>query len=477
LKLKVTRNAIWLTACRATGDFLNLLLFVIISRAFGPAGVGEYSYGFAVASFVFVVGCLGIEEYGLRQYARMQQARRAPFIAELLGAQAIMVVVAIVGLAVYLLLTAPKPTTLVIVVLLAYYQVAVAVAATLFIPAMAEQRMAQPAVSDLVTRALAFAVAGAAIRFGHLPLPLTLLGFPVAGTVLLVLAVRSARPAVGGLRVSLSRTTFVAIVGVLWSFALIEIFVQLLSRVGIIALTLKLGEAPAGVFAAGLRLIDVALMPLAFIGLAAYPRLSQLYITDAAAFRGAAAGLLWYLVLVSGGVAWGLYFVAPELLVPVLGVRFAGAEPVVRMMAAVAVMQALELVLGRLLFAADRQVVRAAGIIAGALSSVVLNLVLIPQLGVSGAVVAGVCSYTLIAILYAGALRKPLSGAGLSVPIGTLAAALTVGAGAAWLAIAQGSPRWVPAAAAAIAFCLIAGAGYGYAHGRARRAPAAAAQL
>jgi len=41
--LSTTRNAIWLTACRLTGDVLNLLLFVLISRRFGPGGAGLHS--------------------------------------------------------------------------------------------------------------------------------------------------------------------------------------------------------------------------------------------------------------------------------------------------------------------------------------------------------------------------------------------------------------------------------------------------
>src|SRR5262249_2732875 len=97
-RLRFTSNAVWLTGCRAGGDLLNLLLFVIVSRYFGPAGVGAYSYGFAVATFVFVIGCLGIEEYGLRQFARIDSERQRSFFAELLGAQLVMIGLAVAGL-------------------------------------------------------------------------------------------------------------------------------------------------------------------------------------------------------------------------------------------------------------------------------------------------------------------------------------------------------------------------------------------
>src|SRR5450631_4220317 len=121
--MTTTRNALWFTTCRLTGDVLNLLLFVLISREFAPAGVGAYSYGFAVATFAFVIGCLGIEEYGLRQYARTEAAHRPVFLSELMSTQALMVAAAIIALALYLTLTRPSSTTLLMVGSLGIYQI------------------------------------------------------------------------------------------------------------------------------------------------------------------------------------------------------------------------------------------------------------------------------------------------------------------------------------------------------------------
>lgn len=191
--MRTAKNAAWLTACRLSGDVLNLLLFVLISRQFGPAGVGTYSYGFAVATFVFVIGCLGIEEYGIRQYARMEPAAQAGFLAELLGTQLVMVAAAGAALAIYLMLTAPLPEKLAIVLELTAYQVAAAAAVSLFIPEMAYQRMAYPALAELASRVVACVVAGIAIYVLHASLASALLGFPLAAAVWMFLAIRSAR--------------------------------------------------------------------------------------------------------------------------------------------------------------------------------------------------------------------------------------------------------------------------------------------
>lgn len=458
--MSTTRNAIWLTGCRLSGDVLNLLLFVLISRRFGPAGAGAYSYGFAVATFAFVIGCLGIEEYGLRQYVRLEAATRPAFIGELLGTQMLMVAFAVLALIVYLALSAPTASTLVMVVALGAYQITAAVVATLFIPAMAAQRMLWPALAELTARAVAFAFAGYAIGIAHLPLAQAVLGYPLAAIVWLTVAIIATRRFAPTLRLTFSAAGTRRILKIVWSFALLEIFAQLFSRIGVIALSLNVGDAAAGIFATGLRLIEVALMPLSFFGLASYPRLSQLFATNLPDFRRSAANLMW-LMLVGGGVAaWGLYFIAPPLLVPILGQRFAGSEQLIQAMWLFALVQAVEVCLGRILLSADRQTANAAFVAGGAMISVLLNLLWVPRFEVRGAIYAGTAAYAAIDLFCMAALKRPLSGAALLRIFLPLAAAVALACGVcAWLA--QRDYAELPQAAAAVAaFLSIAAISY-----------------
>jgi len=462
-------NTAWLTGCRIAGDLLNLLLFVVISRHFGPAGVGAYSYCFAVATFAFVIGCLGIEEYGLRQYARMDTAQRPAFLGELLGTQTLMVAAAVIGLAGYLALTRPSPATLIMAGALGVYQITAAIVATLFIPAMAEQRMLWPALAQLAARTVAFAAAGCAIQIADAPLALALLGFPPAAVIWMWLAIRSARRYAPLLRLTFSWAGARRILAILWSFALLEIFAQLFARVGVIILSLAVSDAAAGLFATGLRLIEVALMPLSFLGVAAYPGLSQLFVTNVPAFRRSAVDLMWIMLFGGGAVAWGLYFVAPSLLVPVLGQRFAGAEPVIQTMAVFALVQAVGVGLGRVLLCADRQTANAAFVAAGAILSVILNVLLVPRYGVNGAIYAGAAAYAAIDVLCVGALRQPLTGAALRRMLVSLGASLAVGGGLAALFAMRGFSAWPQAIASAAGFIAIGAIAYRYRHGGAGR--------
>jgi O-antigen/teichoic acid export membrane protein len=350
---------------------------------------------------------------------------------------------------------------------LGFYQITAATVATLFIPAMAAQRMLWPALAELCARSVAFAGAAYAIEIVHAPLAVAVLGFPCAAVIWLGIALRAARRFAPHLRLAVSWAGARRILSVLWSFALLEIFAQLFARVGVISLSLGVGDAAAGVFATGLRLIEVALMPLSFLGVAAYPGLSRLYATDVPAFRRSAADLLWLMLLGGGAVAWGLYFVAPTLLVPVLGPRFAGAEPVIQTMAVFALVQAIEVGLGRLMLCADRQAANAWYVAGGAVLSVILNVLLVPRYGINGAIFAGAVAYAAIDILCVAALREPITGAALWRMLSSLGVSLAVGGGLAAVLALRGFPAWPQALVSVAAFLSIGALAYRYWRGSA----------
>ena len=458
--MNITRNAAWLLGCRISGDFLNLLLFVLISREFGPAGVGEYSYSFAVVGFIWVIGNLGIEDYGLREYLRIEPGRRSRFVAELLGTQLVMIGATIAGTAIYLWLTHPDAAMLASMGSIGFYQACLALSTALFIPAMSQQIMMGRALVDLSCRGAAFVFAGAAIYVWHTSIPYALLGYVVAGLLLAALARASAERHGCRVQICISGKALRRIVGVLWSFAAVEVLGQLFTRVGVIVLTLKVSEAAAGVYATGLRVIEVGLMPLAFMGVAAYPQLSRLFVENRAAFQRSGRDFIWLVVVAGIILAWGLYFIAPVLLVPVLGNKYAGTEPVMRAMAALAVIQALEVGMGRVLFAAHQQVPRALAIFLGAAAALGLNLVLVPRFAVNGAIAAGVFSFAVINGVYFAAMRRPMSGRKLPQALLGPFVGLLLGAVVARECAGQGFAVWVQALGSGVSFLIVAGAAF-----------------
>lgn len=397
------RNALVLLGCRVGADLLNFLLFLVVSRTFGPEGMGEYGYAFALAGLIYYAATLGIDEYGVREYTYRVPERRPSLLADLLGAQLCIALIVIVILIGYLYVTQPAVDTLAIIASMTIYQLGAAFSATLFVPAMAEQRMMAPAFINLLGRGSAFVVTGLLIWAFDCPLREASLAFAGGGLLMFVLALRSAASFNVQLKPNLTARVVLEGTRALWSFAAVGLLGQLLNRIGVIALSLQIGQAAAGIYTMGLKLVEVACLPLVFLGVAAYPRLCQAYVNRTSFHKLARQAVVAGAVL-AAVLALAMFFAVPPLLVPVLGERFAGTEAVIATMAAIVLAQGMEIVLGRLMLAANLNVARALRITVGTVACVLLTVALVPAFGIEAAIGALVCSYLLVDAMYSGSL-------------------------------------------------------------------------
>jgi glycosyltransferase involved in cell wall biosynthesis/O-antigen/teichoic acid export membrane protein len=452
---KITGNAFWLIACRVASDVLSLGLFIAISRQLGPAGAGAYSYGFAIATFVYVIGSLGIDEYAIREYVRIRPTERRSFMGGLLGLQICTLFVVLIALLAYLLVTGASPRTLAIVSTLSAYQFSSAVARCLFVPAIANQAMVAPAVAELLCRGTAVLIAVVALLLG-LSLAIALAGFALSAVALLLAGVASLRRYVGPVRPRFARASLVSTVAALGAFAAAELMVQTFNRIGLITLSLSHGEVVTGLYAAALKFVEVACLPLAFVGAAAYPRLSALAVADRQRFLKL-SGLFWALaILACGVVPWGLYFVAPVVLEWALGASFTPSAPILTGMVGLALLLLLEVPLVRLLLASNLQVERLKAIAAGVLVAVLLNVLLVPRLGIQGAVIAFTASLFVVDALYVIVLSRRFEPSTIAQPLTVLGVSVAGALTSYWAAMQIAWPSSATALATLGVFLLIA---------------------
>jgi len=405
---RLRRNASWLLACRVGADMLNFVLFLIVSRRFGPPGMGVYAYGFAIAGFVYSATTLGIDEHGIREYTRRPAERRPALLADLLGTQACIAVISLSALAIYLIATSPGVAALTVLLALTTYQLCAAFANTLFVPSMAEQRMVWPSLVIVLGRALGLTIAVPLILIWDTPLHIATLAFALGGIFTVLLAARSAAGHGLPLRLHVAWPALRSNVRTLWSFAAADVMSQVFTRIGVIALTLLATEHAAGVYAAGLKLVELACLPMLFLGRAAYPGLSRAF-DDLRRFERMTRQAIWIGIAIAVLSSAALAILIQPLLVPLLGAGFAGSESILAAMAAALVLvQGIEIVLGRLLLSANLNVARAAWTTVGACICAALTLATTRAFGIQAAVAAVVLSFVLVDFLYAASLRAAL---------------------------------------------------------------------
>jgi len=453
---RTAANAVWLTLTRFTADLLSFLLFIAISRHFGPAGTGAYSYSFAVAALVSVCGSLGLDVYGIREYARLGEAERRPLLARILATQTLAMGTAVLGLALYLVVTRPNPPTATLIVLLAVHLLGFAAARTLFVPAFAHQAMAAPAVAELICRGGAILAALLLMTVFQSSLTVALIGFPLGGLALATVAATSALRFGGQFRLHTSRSAIVQTIRAAWPFGVTDLVFQVYARADLVLLSLFAGEAVAGIYASGFKFVEVGTMPLTFLNVAAFPRLSRLCEADPSEFSEFADKVLRSTLFLGGVVAWGLFFVMPWVVVPLFGARFAPTAPLMRPLAALAFLFAVEIVLVRVLLAGHLQVTRLRLFAVGTGLNILLNLVLIPRFHIPGALAAWIITLAVIDLLYAGALRSHLSSRRLLAAFGAYVAAGACGLGVGLFVTRMGAAGWLAATMALVAYIFAA---------------------
>jgi PST family polysaccharide transporter len=449
-------NAIWLSCSRVLADILSFLLFVAVSRAFGPAGTGEYSYSFAIGSLVALAATSGFEEFGIREYVRSAAAARAQLWSNIVSTQCAQLCFALAGFGIFLAVSGGQSAPVTVVLELTIFQLGSALARTLFVPAMAAQAMIVPALLELSCRVTAIALALVVLLMPRPPeLTVTLLPFPAAAIVLVVLAYRNSTKHGAQWHLDLRWN-------VLWAtwrrtahFAGSETLSQFYTRTDLLMIAYFLGEERVGLYASDIKFVEVGIVPLTLLGMALYPVLTAVAERPVAEFAAAARDFCRIQLMLSGWLAVGIFVLIPILIVPLLGARFEPAAALLPWFALLAVLKGGEVALYRLLYSVHRQSVYFRSLAAGTAVIAVLNVLLIPRVGVTGAVQAAIFSTCCVVLICAAGFVRHVRWSVLTELAARLAVALALTWAAIMLAAALGVVPWLRAA---LGCCLFPGA-------------------
>lgn len=410
--MRVLRNAFWLTSARITGDLASFALFVAISRSFGPATIGEYSFSFALASFLAFLACAGFDECGTSLYARApDEAARRRVWADIVTAQYLQLGIAVLCFAVFLALTGGIRARVSVIVELSTLLTCQYLARTFFIPSMASQAMKAPALTDFACRFGAITFALASVWAAQTSLPLLLVGFPVAGVLLAALAARNASAHGMSLKPHGDLKRIANTLRSTSTFTGCELLGTFYARTDFLLIALLLGNTDVGLYATNMKFVEYGVIPLYLLGLAAYPSLTRAAAFDSVAFRGSLRELARFMFFLAGWVAVGLYCIVPLVIIPIFGAPFAPAAQILPWFAALALLKGAEGTIYRAAYAQRRPSVYLAAMIVGTALTIALNIALIPRLGLVGAVIAAIASVGVVIIVCAARLRDSLEPA------------------------------------------------------------------
>lgn len=405
-KIRILQNLGWLTGGQLAADFAAFIFFILLSRHFGPEGVGDYAFGLAIAMVGRTLVSLGVDNFGIREVATRTSEEAIDIVGRIMGAQCWLGAIYVTGCAVFLFAVGASVSTIIVTCLLTVYHLSTGFVRSLFLPAFADQRMEVPALLNSGSRVLAIAVGIGVMLLGGNGLSEVLVGFPVCGVLLVGLALWQAWRDLGGLRVDLYPESVFAIARQAWPFAAGQVLFRLHSRADILMLSLIAGSAATGIYAAALKIVDVSIILVGLFGLALYPTLTRLAEHDVPGFEIAVRTLMKGGLVVCVVLGWGIFVFVPDLMPLFFGTEFRETEWIIKLLALLVPVRGVVILGDRLMLAAGEEVrkLRFQTIATGL--NILFNGVLIPILAVKGAIVASVVSIGINAFLLTGYLRR-----------------------------------------------------------------------
>jgi PST family polysaccharide transporter len=392
----IVRSASWLLVSRAIGDAGLLVYYLLLARTFGTAGIGDYSFAFAVASFLALGVGFGLKNLIVRRVSRDPEEPGEIAATVLLTQTAFAIVLAAALVAVTRAVGYSATLTgYLVLAFLALSLFAIGVTFIAFLEAVGAMYLS--ALASLIQKGTIVAL-GVVLILGGASLSTVMSAHVLAGAAYLIVGWWWARRHFGKFRLryrpELARAVFIAALPFLATSALWEIY----SRIDIVMLHVMHGDAETGLYASAYKLISAPLFVAALVGVAVFPTLARSAAEDRSEMNRVFRETMRALVVL--GLAGGVLLITAGdgLQVMLFGEEFAESGVLVRLMAPLFVLQFLMVPLWRVLLAMNRERTLLLLRVVSVGINVGLNLLLIPVYGAKGAVASSLISEGLLAL-------------------------------------------------------------------------------
>ncbi len=412
-----------LTIGKILGDFFLFIMFVVISRAFGQEGLGQYSFAIALTGFFMVLADFGLEYLSIKELSRHSDAVGAYYG----GIFLLRLLLSLIATLLLLLLVAFLPLSndaKIIIILVGVYQFAYKLMDGFAAIFMAREEMHTAALLTSSLRIVAALLAVVVILAGG-SLIIALAMLPLVGVVQVFVGYGFVHRYHGPLQLSFSWSYLNDTLRRSLPFAITEFLRQISTRTDVVLLGFMAGAAAAGIYNGAYRIIFL-LQFLPFFGaMSLFPLASKLYVQARDESIALYHKSLNASVLLGIPASFGLWLIAPQLILLIFGTEFVESIDVLRWLAWMVFLFCLKFIMQIFLMACDHQneMMRRQWI--AAVVGVILMAVLIFLHGPEGAAIAVLCAEVLLVLLYAHAL-VPLLGwpqIGIRLLISSVAAA------------------------------------------------------
>lgn len=389
---QVAKNAIYLTVASVGQKVIAFIYFLFLARIMLPDMTGQYFLALSITTIYSVIAEFGITSVTTREIARDPTQARG-LIPHALAIKLPLMAIAVVGSILTGRFLGYEPEVQILIVISCLVLVVDALQVFFYGVLRGFQALQYEAVG-IFSGMMTTAILGGMVLVFVPSLPLLVVALIAGSSVNLFVSSSHVAKRVGWstLIPRWSGNDARLIMRMALPFALAAIFVKIYSYIDSIFISKFLDTTAVGLYAIAYKFTYAfQFLPLAFIA-ALYPGMSAMAGKDEVALNRILLRSMWYMAILCAPIVFGLYAIAPEAIL-LVGDEYTQATAVLQALVFVLIPIFLDFPIGALLNAAGKQTTKTAIMGVTMVINIVLNAVLIPQVGILGAGWAALASF------------------------------------------------------------------------------------
>jgi len=371
---------------------ISFIYFTIIARSIGVEGTGKYFLAIAVTMVFQAVTDFGLTSVVIREVAKAKEDAKI-WVRNVIGLKLFFIPLAAVLTYFTPIFLHYDADVIKLVHIATLVMIADAVTVTCFGVMRGLQNLKYESIGIFVGQSLTLVVGIILIATDNVTLPLLILALLLGSVwnmffssvqIVRYLGWEALVP-----KLSMSKK----VLSMSFAFFLAAIFVKVYSYVDSLILSKVVGDIAVGEYAVAYKLTYAfQFLPLAFVA-ALYPTMSA-QAEDKLALKQTLLSAFWYMALLGFPIVFGLWSIAPEIIQAFYGAEFLNSILPLQILVFGLIPIFLDFPVGSLLNATNRHYIKTAVMGVTMIINVIMNLILIPNYGTSGASISALVSFS-----------------------------------------------------------------------------------
>lgn len=393
-KQTIIKNTFWLFTGEAMGRLIKLGLIVYAARKLGAGGWGIFSYSISVASLLMIFGDIGIDNLIAREISQKNDNHKAFISAALLLKSILLIssVILVILIGPYIS-NIPEATELFfIIAIILFFD---AIRSMGFAINRVLEKMEKETITKVIMNLAILILGIVLIKMNPFPISLAV-SYAVGSIIGATLIIIMVRKNIIEFIVETDKNTIKLVLETALPFALINLIGSIMANTDVFMLGIWKNPQDIGLYSAAQRFFQFILIIPSMIASASFPLMARLANKDNEKFKIVLEKTFSVFMMIGIPIAFGGLSLADQIVPFIFGGGYIGTITVFKILMIMLLTYFPLILLINSIFVYNKQKKLLLANIFGVFANIVLNYLLIPKFGITGAAAATLASTTIV---------------------------------------------------------------------------------